>query len=145
MKTQYQIIIIDDEIIMTELLKLVVINGFNCEVEVFNDPLKALERLSVKSFDIISLDHKMPVLKGDEVIRRLRDEKGLNFQTPVVMFTGFKEDVKLGAQYLDDLIFLDKPIENDSYVRHVKMALRMKSNLAKKEGRGQANFFDIVG
>lgn len=144
MSIKYQIIIIDDQTIMTELLKLAVSKSLKCEVEVFNDPIKAYERLLKKDFDIISLDHNMPGMKGDELVRKIRDEIGPNSRTPIVMFTGFKEEVKLGPQYLDALLFVDKPIEDDSYLRHIKMALMMKYNILISEGKGQATFFDIV-
>lgn len=126
MKEKYQVIIIDDEAIMTKLLRLVLLDDLYCEVEVFNDPEAAYERLLVKNFDVISLDHRMPKLLGGDLLKSLRSKEGLNSKTPVLLFTGFKEEAELSAQLLDDVIFLEKPIDNSSYLRQIKFALQMK-------------------
>lgn len=133
MNAKYQVIIIDDEAIMTKLLKLVLTDDLSCEVEVFNDPKAAYERLLVKNFDVISLDHRMPKLLGGDLLKAIRDKKGLNSETPVLLFTGFKEEAELSAQHLENVIFLEKPIDNSSYLRQIKFALQMKYQLSLNE------------
>ena len=133
MNAKYQVIIIDDEAIMTKLLKLVLTDDLSCEVEVFNDPEAAYERLLVKNFDVISLDHRMPKLLGGDLLKAIRDKKGLNSETPVLLFTGFKEEAELSAQHLENVIFLEKPIDNSSYLRQIKFALQMKYQLSLNE------------
>ena len=123
-----RIILIDDEVKMTKLLKLIVEDHLSCEIEIFNDARAALERLQEAEFDVISLDHRMPGLKGMEIAKLLRtNPDGVNSKTPILLFTGFLEEAEsLAIDLLDDLIFLEKPVDDQRYIHNLKMALSMK-------------------
>lgn len=61
----------------------------NCEVEMVDGGLPALERLAVSDYDIIVLDGQMPDLNGWEVAFRLRQQPkdARNHRTPIVALT----------------------------------------------------------
>lgn len=70
--------------------------------------LKAIELCNYKKFDVILLDHMMPVLDGLETLKILRSE---GVTTPVIMLTA-NDDPKLQDEFLlyGDA-FLSKPID----------------------------------
>jgi DNA-binding NtrC family response regulator len=133
MSSKPQIILIDDEPKMTKLLKLILLDAFDCEVETFNDPLQAHELLLARSFDVISIDHRMPELMGAELVKMLRINKGPNSKTPVLILTGYREEAEISVKHLDDLLFVEKPINDDSYIRNIKLALQMKKKQREQE------------
>lgn len=123
-----RIIVIDDEIKMTKLLSLIIKDHFECNVETFNTPDLALERLGEVEFDVISMDHRMPRLTGMELANAIRSNPhSINRTTPILIFTGFREEAQaLAIDLLDDLVFVEKPIDEARYVQYLKMALAMK-------------------
>lgn len=125
-------ILIDDEVQMTKLLKLIIQDHLDGTIETYNDPFAALARLSEAEFDVISLDQKMPGMVGTELVKALRTgPANPNGATPVLIFTGYREEAEgLAKEFLNDLLFLEKPIDDLRYVQYLKMALEMK----KKSG-----------
>jgi DNA-binding NtrC family response regulator len=123
-----RVMIIDDEPQMTELLKLIVKEGMKCTVTTYNDPVAAYQHLQAEPFDVISLDHRMPKMTGVGMLELLRAGTSPNQNTPVLIFTGFldeAENVRTAA--LGDVLFLEKPIDDDRYLRNLKIALQMKN------------------
>ena len=79
------LMVLDDEPIMGKRLKPVLTKaGF--EVEVFEDPIKAVARLDEKEFDIIVTDFQMDDLNGIQVLEHII-EKCEN--TRVILMTGY--------------------------------------------------------
>lgn len=121
-----QIMVVDDEPQMTKLLRMILIENIECEVEVFNDSVAALERLRQKKFDLVSLDFRMPKMTGIELVTAVRMNEGPNRHTPILLFTGFRQEAEtLGKELIEDLLFLEKPVENSRYIAQAKMALMM--------------------
>ena len=134
MDDKIKIIVIDDEIKMTKLLKLILDDHFYCSVETFTDPQLAFQRMTEEEFDVISLDHRMPGLTGMEIVRRLRTTpEAINHKTPILVFTGFREEAeRLSLDLLNDLFFLEKPVQDDKYVYHIKIAYALKKKKFSK-------------
>jgi CheY-like chemotaxis protein len=123
----YRIALVDDEPKITKLLKLVVEENFTCTVEVFNDPTKALARLREVQFDAISLDHRMPNLSGMDLVKLLRTSLGPNQKTRILLLTGYREEAECAhLDLLDEVIFLEKPIDEAHYLRWMKFVLLKK-------------------
>jgi CheY-like chemotaxis protein len=120
----YRIALVDDEPKITKLLKLVLEENLACTVEVFNDPTQALERLRQVPFDAISLDHRMPKLSGMDLVKLLRTSFGPNQKTRILLLTGYREDAECAhLDLLDEVIFLEKPIDDAHYLRWMKFVL----------------------
>lgn len=135
MNRPVRIAVIDDEPKLTKLLKLVLEEGLSCEVSVFNDSLHALDALKNEEFDVISLDHRMPHLTGTQIVKQLRTADGPNCKTPIVLLTAFREEAEhLKLELLKDLLFLDKPIEDEHYLVNIRIALQMKKNQLLRVG-----------
>ena len=72
---------------------------------------EALSKAKERHFDIIFMDHLMPEMDGIETLKRLREEKNKNNNTPVVVLTanaiqGLKEEY-MEAGFVD---YLTKPV-----------------------------------
>ena len=79
------LMVLDDEPIMGKRLKPVLTKaGF--EVEVFEDPVKALARLNEKEFDIIITDFQMDDLDGIQVLEHIMQNCD---NTRVILMTGY--------------------------------------------------------
>lgn len=58
--------------------------GWRCETAASGDA--ALQRIAAEHFDMVLLDLRMPMMSGEEVCRRVRQELG-NTRLPVVAYT----------------------------------------------------------
>lgn len=69
---------------------------------------EALSMVETETPDVILLDRHMPILSGDEVLRRLRDRE---CATRIVMVTAIDPAVDILEMPFDD--YLSKPVERD--------------------------------
>lgn len=124
MDKKKQVAIIDDEVEITEFLKEFLLDSIDCDVDIFNDPLMALEQLKIKSYDAISLDHRMPGLKGMDLVKILRTSEGPNIKTKILLITGNLEEAECAhPDLISEVIFLEKPIKHERYIRWINFFL----------------------
>ena len=131
----FQIAVLDDEPSITKLLSLVLKENFDCEVEQFNDPLRAQERFGEKKFDVITTDHRMPGLTGVGLVKAIRASQGPNKSTNILMLTGYREmaasdaiEAGLTLEKLENVVILEKPLKEESLVTWVKILLKGKES-----------------
>lgn len=79
------VLLIDDEPIVGQRLKGT-LEKLGCEVDVFQDPGKALDHIREKGFDIIVTDVMMPDVNGIQI---LEAAKAVNADAKVIVITGF--------------------------------------------------------
>ncbi len=79
------VLLLDDEPIVGKRLKPAV-EKMGCDVEVFEDPRVALERIDEKAFDIVVTDIRMDEIDGIEVLERVKKKSP---RTKVIMITGY--------------------------------------------------------
>ena len=115
-----KIVIIDDDKELTDLLEEFLVK-FKYTLEVFHNPLDALDYLKNNVCDMVLLDIMMPEMDGLQVLRSLREHS----EVPVMMVTA-KGDVadkivglELGA---DD--YLAKPFEPQELLARIQSILR---------------------
>jgi DNA-binding response OmpR family regulator len=119
-----RILIVDDEDDINLLFKMVLEdNGF--KVDVFNDPLEALQNFTGGSYGLLLLDIVMPSMNGFELYQKMRM---IDNQCKVCFLTGRKDVGKLVAPTAtiendieNRIIF--KPIGNEQLVKMVKAQL----------------------
>jgi DNA-binding NtrC family response regulator len=80
-----EVLLIDDEPIVGQRLKGG-LEKLGCGVEVYQDPVKALDRIKQKVFDIIITDVMMPEINGIQVLDASR---AVNNGVKVIIITGF--------------------------------------------------------
>ena len=86
-KNGYTLMILDDDQNILDALRAN-FRSMGYEVETQSNPLRALEQLKIRHYDILLLDFIMSPICGDEVVARLREFDRKIF---VIMLTGHKE------------------------------------------------------
>ena len=119
--TKHSIMVIDDEKIVGDMAKLS-LEQDDYEVETFLNGESALERLKVKSFDVVVTDLKMKGVDGLEVLRTV---KKLYPGIVVIMITAFANlDVAIEALRDDVHDFFPKPVKIKELKASIKRALK---------------------
>lgn len=119
MELQNKILLVDDDVNISELLKMYLEKeGFNC-VQAFSGR-EAIDRMD-QNFELVILDIMLPLINGWDVLKEIRKK----YATPVIMVTAKGEtfDKVLGLELgADDYIV--KPFEPKELVARVKAVLR---------------------
>jgi CheY-like chemotaxis protein len=124
---KFQIATVDDEPEILEILNDIIQESFDCEIESFSDPIIALDRFQEKKFDAISIDHRMPVLKGMDIVKLLRSSEGPNSKTRILLVTANIEEAECSyPALLDEVIFIEKPIKQPRFLRWMDFILNQK-------------------
>ena len=85
MSNPLEVLLLDDEAIVGKRLKPA-IEKINCNVEVFQDPKLAVERINEKEFDIVVTDIYMDDMDGMQVLDIVLKKSS---RTKVIMITGY--------------------------------------------------------
>jgi len=117
------VMVVDDSVTLREMISSL-LKSKGLEVTVASDGVEALEKIMVKSPDLIVLDIVMPRMNGYEVCRRIKtDPKTQNI--PVVMCSSKSEEfdrywgMKQGAD-----AYIAKPFHPQELVGTIKQLLR---------------------
>jgi DNA-binding NtrC family response regulator len=114
-----KVLLLDDEPIVGKRLKPA-LTKIGCEVEVFVDSRKALERLEQIEFDIVVTDIRMDEIDGIEILEHVQQKSP---RTRVIIITGYammslaKKAMEKGA-----FDFIAKPFKPDDLRRVVARA-----------------------
>jgi len=122
-KEKLEVMVIDDESIVCRRLKQA-LTKLGYDVEVFEDPSKAMARFDEKAFDVVVTDLRMEPLSGIEVLGRIMSKSS---KTKVIFITGYatvenaREALVKGA-----FDFIAKPVKlNDLRMAITKAALSL--------------------
>jgi DNA-binding NtrC family response regulator len=117
-----RILIVDDDVAVTNYLMVALMQTDRFEVTVINDSRQVMETLDRSPFDIMLLDMDMPEVNGMDILRR-RSERGLDI--PVVVLTGVPDvNLAVKAMKLGAFDYLVKPVEDEQLVEVLESALR---------------------
>lgn len=84
--TGIRVLLVDDTAVNLKLMEKV-LGKMNVIVRTADNGKEALTICRNEKFDVILLDHMMPEMDGVETFRRLKEQKGINDKTPVIMLT----------------------------------------------------------
>ena len=118
-----RILVIDDELDMLTLLRMIIEDNTDYEVETTNNPSEALRMLTEKPYDLVITDLKMPGLDGIELFDELKD---INPEIPVIILTAYgsletaEEATKKGVAD-----FITKPFRKDAILLTIKRVLEL--------------------
>ena len=121
MAGKLEILLLDDEPIVGKRLKPALAK-IGCDVEVFEDPRRALDRIHQKNFDIVVTDIRMDEIDGLEILEHVLRKSP---RTKVVMITGYammavaREAMEKGA-----FDFISKPFTPDDLRKVIAKAAR---------------------
>jgi signal transduction histidine kinase/CheY-like chemotaxis protein len=81
-----QICVVEDQAMNRRVIEAALLR-LNCDLTFAVDGREALERLAAQRFDLVFMDLQMPIHDGFEVTRRLRNNGGVNVNTPIIGLT----------------------------------------------------------
>ncbi len=114
-------LIIDDEDGLRDIYREYFQIAGYADVQTAPDGLEAFALCAQKKYDVITLDHRMPMVKGADFLRALRKKAGPNQQTPVLMISGFIPEFRETVEMLEHTFFLDKPIDLEKFTKYVNL------------------------
>ena len=125
MSKNKKILIIDDEVGFTSIVKLTLEGKGDYEVCVENDPLMAIDTARKVWPDIIILDVVMPKLDGGEVHTRLMTDPVLK-HIPVIFLTAIvrQKEVDEHQGIIGGSFYIAKPVTADGLVSAIEEHVR---------------------
>ena len=116
-----RILVIDDEVDMLSLIRLILTEKTDYEVVTTNNPLAVSNLLNEKKFDVVVTDLKMPIMDGMDVVDAIRKQDAM---VPIIIITAYgsvdsaEEAVKKGA-----FDYITKPFRQEQLLISLKRAL----------------------
>ena len=130
-----RILVVDDELDMLMLLRMIIEDNSDYAVETTNNPSEGLKMLTEKDYDLVISDLKMPGMDGMELFDELKEIKP---GVPVIIITAYgsletaDEAMKKGIAD-----FIAKPFRKDSILFTIKRVLELarvqKENIELKK------------
>jgi DNA-binding NtrC family response regulator len=118
-----RVLVIDDELDMLMLLRMIIEDNTGYEVETTNNPSEGLKLLTEKHFDLVITDLKMPGMDGMELFDECKD---IRPDIPVIIITAYGSletaDEALKKGVAD---FITKPFRKDSILFTIKRVLEL--------------------
>jgi DNA-binding NtrC family response regulator len=137
-----RILVIDDELDMLALLRMIIEDNTAYEVETTNNPSEGLKMLTESHYALVITDLKMPGMDGLELFEELQEIKP---DIPLIIVTAFGSldtaDEALKKGVAD---FITKPFRKDGILFTIKRVLelakvkRENMELKKQLERGNA-------
>lgn len=148
MSQRYQILIVDDEISLTALLREELEEIGQFEVTLAYDGAEAINLIQKKLYDVVLLDMKMPRVDGSEVLKYIQERSPSSQVIILSQFADLKmavETTKLGAYEV-----LSKPYDIDQVEQTIERAIERKklsidNELLKNELSRKAGASEIIG
>ena len=148
MGQRYQVLIVDDEISLTELLREELEELGLYEVKLAWDGSEAINLIQKSLYDVVLLDMKMPRVDGSEVLRFIQEHSPSSQVIILSQYADLKmavESTKLGAYEV-----LSKPYDFDQVEQTIRRAIERKklsidNELLKNELSRKAGAFEIIG
>lgn len=120
-----KILVVDDEPDITSSIKAgLEKKGF--QVQVYNEPLKALTDFKPDLYDLLLIDIRMPKMNGFELYREIKKKSS---DVRICFFTAFEvyyEEFRKMFPNLEVKCFIRKPITINDLVAHINMELEKK-------------------
>ena len=120
-----KVLIVDDDAAMVENIHDFLLESFpQADIHTCHDGSSAYDIAFSTKFDVICTDYRMPGLNGAELINRLREvHDSLNYRTPFVFITGYREEARREIKNTDNVFFLNKPFDPDNLTLYVDSAM----------------------
>jgi len=124
MMEKKRILLVDDEVSFTRLVKLEVEEAGGYEVRIVNRAMEALAAAKAFKPDLIVLDIIMPKLDGGMVAFQLMREKTLE-RVPIVFLTAIvsKEDLGTQTRVVAGNPFIAKPVSTEDLISCIERYL----------------------
>lgn len=117
-----RILLVDDERDITDALRMG-LEKRRYDVQVYNDPTKALDKFKPGVYDLAVIDVRMPKMNGFDLFRELRS---LDKSIRICFFTAFEaqsEEFEGRFPGGSDVVFLTKPMSIAQFTQNVEKIL----------------------
>ncbi|MGD8881544.1 MAG: response regulator [Desulfobacterales bacterium] len=130
-----RILVIDDELDMLMLLRMIIEENTAWEVETTNNPSEGLKMVMENDYNLVIADLKMPGMDGMEVFEELKEMKP---DIPVIIITAYGSlEIAAEARHKGVADFITKPFRKDTILftmdRVLELARVKKENLELKK------------
>lgn len=123
--TMRKILIIDDDVAVTNYLMVFLMQCETFEPTVLNESQDVPALLEQETFDVILLDMDMPNLSGIDLLKMIR-ENGI--ETPVIVLSGVNDvDLAVRALKLGAFDYLTKPVDDEYLLEVIEKAIRNRA------------------
>ncbi len=121
---QKRIMVVDDEVHFTQLLKLTLEEGFHYTVLVENDSCRAVDAAKQFHPDLVLMDVMMPGVDGGALAAQFRTDLQLR-KVPIVFVTAAvkRQEVRARQGQIGGLPFLAKPVDLEELLRCLEQKL----------------------
>ncbi|MCF8052705.1 MAG: response regulator [Desulfobacterales bacterium] len=124
-----KILVIDDEMDMLMMLRMLIEDNTDYSVETTNNPSEGLARLSEESFDLVITDLKMPGIDGMELFAEIRKSVP---HLPVILITAYGSQEVADEAIREGISdFITKPFKKDRILFSIQRSLEL-SRLRKE-------------
>ncbi len=119
--TKAKVMVVDDDAGTLRNIKSLLSDMY--DVVVTNSERKALEIIGMENPDLVLLDYEMPLMKGPETMRHIREKRGFE-NIPIVFLTGVNDRAQITAALaMKPTGYLLKPVNKDKLLNTVLEAL----------------------
>lgn len=123
--TMRSILIIDDDVAVTNYLMVFLMQSETFEPTVVNDSREVPPLLEQETFDIILLDMDMPNLSGVDLLKIIHEKP---IDTPVIVLSGVNDvDLAVKALKLGAFDYLTKPVDDEYLLEVIDKAIRHRT------------------
>lgn len=85
--TSCKVLLAEDDEVSRDLVRLLLAGLGRFDITCVGDGRAALLAASTKAFDLLILDHNLPEIPGDRLLRQLRLSRNSNTTTPVIFYS----------------------------------------------------------
>jgi DNA-binding LytR/AlgR family response regulator len=136
---KYKCIIVDDEPLARELIASHLAHFENFElIDSFENALKAYAFLESNTIDLIFLDIEMPLLKGNDFLKKLKNP-------PKVIFTTAYREYALEGYELNVIDYLLKPITFDRFFLSIEKLKQLQTPKIEEKAATENHVFVSSG
>ncbi|MDN3674741.1 response regulator transcription factor [Flavobacterium branchiarum] len=136
---KYKCIIVDDEPLARELIASHLTNFDNFElVDSFENALKAYTFLETNTVDLLFLDIEMPLLKGNDFLKKLKNP-------PKVIFTTAYREYAIEGYELNVIDYLLKPITFDRFFVSIEKFKQLQAPRKEEKANPENHIFVSSG
>jgi DNA-binding NtrC family response regulator len=112
-----KIMIIDDELNITDILERYLLRQNLYEIKTFSNPQHALEEFSKTNYDLVLTDIMMPMISGMDILSEI---KKISSNTKVILMTAYSSDQKIEqSEFLKADGYIQKPFESLKEVEEI--------------------------
>jgi two-component system sensor histidine kinase/response regulator len=129
---QYNIVIVDDEQLVTSNLKTLLRLENYPTPNIFNSPVDALEYVRNNKVDLVISDFFMPEMNGIDFLKQVRK---LHQQSTLILLTGYadKESAIKAINEVGLYRYIEKPWDNEDLLLCIKNGLERSDFIAQQE------------